>query len=132
MKTTIEIERELAVARGWTHLMNINDVWLGTPSDGAPNSRGQAVVPQWARKWEFCGPLMVEHGLIWTVQCDMVYAGRSNGQVIAAAPTKDSSVDAAVMQAIAHAALILEAEVHTWEAALSAQLNNIFSTNAIP
>jgi hypothetical protein len=59
----IEAEKQLAVRLRWTNLFDAGGTLIGTPPDGARHSRGQAVVPAWTRKWDACGPLMVQIGL---------------------------------------------------------------------
>jgi hypothetical protein len=53
--------QRLAGLLGWTELFVAGSALLGRPPSGAPNSRGQAAVPDWCGCWEACGPLMVEH-----------------------------------------------------------------------
>lgn len=60
----MDAEEALAQLRGWTNVRRIGGTILGTPPDGAPNSRGEAVVPKWARDWTACGPLIFEYSLL--------------------------------------------------------------------
>jgi hypothetical protein len=53
--------QKLAALKGWTNLFVAGTALLGCPPNGAPNSRGQAAVPDWCGDWNACGELMVEH-----------------------------------------------------------------------
>lgn len=56
----INLEREYAEAIGWTAIEQTGHVLLGCPPGGSPHSRDQAMLPQWARSWEACGPLLAK------------------------------------------------------------------------
>lgn len=60
----------LATLLGWCNLALVGGgAILGTPPGGAPNSRGQAMVPDWCGDWAVAGPLMVEHGAYPEFHC---------------------------------------------------------------
>jgi hypothetical protein len=60
----------LATLLGWHNLALVGGgAILGTPPGGAPNSRGQAMVPDWCGDWAHAGPLMVEHGAYPKLHC---------------------------------------------------------------
>jgi hypothetical protein len=56
----LDLNRRLALLRGWTNLTEANGALLGTPPAGAPRCREQAQVPDWAGDWRACGPLIAE------------------------------------------------------------------------
>lgn len=58
-----EANKRLAIALGWTEIKEVAGALLGTPPDGAPGSRGQAMVPDWCGDWSACGPLIAKHSL---------------------------------------------------------------------
>jgi hypothetical protein len=58
MNKYTEANKRLALALGWTEIVEVGGALLGTPPDGAPKSRGQAMVPDWCGDWKECGPLM--------------------------------------------------------------------------
>lgn len=111
---SIHAERFYATRAGWTNLVEAGGSLVGTPPAGAEDSRGQAAVPRWARDWNACGPLMVEHRLIWLINDGHVFAGLPNGRVLAATALADHpDEDAAVRHAIVMAAGALrEAAAH--------------------
>lgn len=53
----------LATLFGWTNLFALGGALLGTPPAGVPNSRGQALVPDWCRDWRPTGPLIGAYGI---------------------------------------------------------------------
>ena len=57
MNKYTEANKRLALALGWTEIIEVGGALLGTPPDGAPESRGQAIVPDWCGDWRECGPL---------------------------------------------------------------------------
>lgn len=54
----LEINKQLAELLGWTKIFCTGNALLGTPPDGEPECRSQALVPDWTVDWKFCGPLM--------------------------------------------------------------------------
>ena len=63
MNKYTEANKRLALALGWTEIVEVGGALLGTPPDGAPKSRGQAMVPDWCGDWRECGPLMAAHSM---------------------------------------------------------------------
>lgn len=104
---SLAAEQALATAKGWTNIIDAGGVLLGTPPEGAPDSRGQAAVPCWARSWEACGPLMLEYGLIWMLQNGVVFAGDHSGKALAATGLDEhAGINAAVRYAFVQAATV--------------------------
>lgn len=56
----IAANKRLAELLGWSGLVEVGGSLLGTPPDGAPNSRGQALVPDWMGDWAAAGPLLAQ------------------------------------------------------------------------
>ncbi len=52
------MNKTLAQLLGWTDLVELGGSLLGMPPGGAPDSRGQALVPDWLGDWRDCGPLI--------------------------------------------------------------------------
>ena len=63
LRTQIEAELQLAIALGWTNLVDAGRTLVGTPPGGGTNSRGQAAVPRWTRDWNACGPLLSAYNM---------------------------------------------------------------------
>lgn len=61
--TVLDANRRLATALGWTNITEAGGALLGMPPWAAPNSRGQAAVPNWAGDWRECGPLIGAYGM---------------------------------------------------------------------
>jgi hypothetical protein len=59
--TPIDLNRRLATLLGWADIIELGGALLGTPPAGEAQSRGQALVPNWAGDWRHCGPLSTEH-----------------------------------------------------------------------
>lgn len=57
----IAANKRLAELLGWTNLIDAGGALVGTPPDGAAESRGQAMVPNWAGDWAAAGPLVAEY-----------------------------------------------------------------------
>jgi hypothetical protein len=72
----LEVEIRLAMLLGWTNLYIMGESLIGTPPAGAPQCRGQAIVPRWTRDWAACGPLLVENN-VWP-EC----SERDSGDVV--------------------------------------------------
>jgi len=53
----------LAVAThlGWTEIFQIGNSFMGRPPGGSPNSRDQAMVPDWVNSFDAACSLAVEH-----------------------------------------------------------------------
>jgi len=52
---------ELALALGWTNIIELGGSLLGEPADGAPSCRGQAKVPDWCGDWCAAGDLLAQY-----------------------------------------------------------------------
>lgn len=61
LENKIAANKRLAELLGWTSLVEVGGSLLGTPPAGAAESRGQALVPDWAGDWAAAGPLSTEH-----------------------------------------------------------------------
>lgn len=46
--SSLKLNQQLAENLGWTNIVDVGGTLLGTPPDGAPNSRGQTMIPNWA------------------------------------------------------------------------------------
>ena len=55
--------KTLALLLGWTNIEEMGGALLATPPNGLPNSRGQALVPDWTGSWEHCGNLMSQYSV---------------------------------------------------------------------
>lgn len=53
--------RRLAELRGWTKIVAAAGALLGEPPAGAPECRGQALVPDWCGDWRHAGALLAEY-----------------------------------------------------------------------
>lgn len=51
----------LATVLGWKNLFYAGGALLGTPPDGALDSRGHAMAPDWCGNWQPFGELMVTY-----------------------------------------------------------------------
>jgi len=60
-KNKIAANKRLAELLGWTKIAEVNGALVGAPPAGAAESRGQALVPDWAGDWAAIGPLSAEH-----------------------------------------------------------------------
>lgn len=126
MSAHLDAELALAAAIGWTNLVDVGGMLLGTPPGGAPESRGQAAVPRWTRSWEACGTLMVDTRLIYVINDGIAYAGEPDGRVLAATPIADhGGENAAVRYALVLAATV---KLHAFAAFERARLT---STGAV-
>jgi hypothetical protein len=59
----LDANRRLAELMGWTNIFQVSGALLGTPPDGAAQSRGQARVPDWNGDWRDCGRLLERYGI---------------------------------------------------------------------
>ena len=57
----IAANKRLAELLGWTRIVEVGGALVGTPPAGAAESRGQALVPDWAGDWAALGPRAAEH-----------------------------------------------------------------------
>lgn len=60
-ESKIAANKRLAELLGWTNLVEVDGALLGMPPTGAAESRGQALVPDWAGDWAAIGSLAAEH-----------------------------------------------------------------------
>ncbi|NRR28875.1 hypothetical protein HSX11_01630 [Oxalobacteraceae bacterium] len=98
----------LATLLGWTEIFSVGaGALLGTPPGGAPDSRGQAAVPDWCGSWDACGPLMVKHACfpkLSLLERGLVYVLRNGVPVgslaIADFPSRDHAVRTAIVYSI--------------------------------
>jgi hypothetical protein len=101
----IEAEKRLADLNGWTGIVRAGNTLLGTPPGGSPHSRGQAIVPAWARMWIACGPLIAEHDLN-VVQSEMTVEVQDIDGIYMAHevwgrhPSKESAIMYTIVQAV--------------------------------
>ena len=56
----IAANKRLAELLGWTSITEVGGALVGTPPTGAAESRGQALVPDWAGDWAAAAPLLVQ------------------------------------------------------------------------
>ena len=56
----IAANKRLAELLGWSSLVEVGGSLLGMPPAGAAESRGQALVPDWAGDWSVIGPMAAE------------------------------------------------------------------------
>ena len=61
--TALHLNARIAELKGWINIVEAAGALLGTPPNGAPRSRGQALIPNWTGNWKDCGELMVEFDL---------------------------------------------------------------------
>lgn len=57
----IAANRRLAELLGWSRIAEVGGALVGTPPAGVAESRGQALVLDWAGDWAAIGPLAAEH-----------------------------------------------------------------------
>lgn len=94
------LNKAIAERLGWTQIVDARGVLLGRPPCGALNSRGQALVPNWAGNWGDCGPLIGQH----SIRVDPLRAGISaNNEYVLF--QDDMDADSAARHAIAMAFL---------------------------
>ena len=110
MNTYTEINALRAIAGGWTNIICVDGVQgtlLGEPPDGAANSRGQAMVPDYCGDWRHASLALSAYtgSSVWTDQ-DYVYAKLQDientvafREVILAHPTIDAAIKAAIIRA---------------------------------
>jgi hypothetical protein len=58
----MKVNRQLAELLGWQNVVDVGGMLLGRPPEGAPDSRDQAPVPNWAGSWAEAGPLAMRLG----------------------------------------------------------------------
>ncbi|MBW3512906.1 hypothetical protein [Janthinobacterium sp. NKUCC06_STL] len=59
----IAANKRLAELLGWSSIIEVGGALVGTPPDGAADSRGQEMVPNWAGDWAAAGPLAVAYDI---------------------------------------------------------------------
>ena len=70
----------LAELLGWSSIAEVNGALVGSPPAGTAESRGQALVPDWAGDWAAIGPMAAER------QVDVLHSwGSVHGRWAAAA-----------------------------------------------
>lgn len=101
------MNRKLAEALGWSSIVETGGALLGAPPAGQPETRGQALVPDWCGDWRACGPLLAAHGLAtrttaWDVSasCMEGFGGTAFEQVV-----DHGDIDAALRTAIVRASI---------------------------
>ena len=57
----IAANKRLAELLGWANIVEVGGSLLGTPPAGEAESRGQALVMDWAGDWAAIGPLAAEY-----------------------------------------------------------------------
>lgn len=57
----IAANKRLAELLGWSNIVEVGGALVGSPPAGAAESRGQALVPDWAGDWAAAGPLAVAY-----------------------------------------------------------------------
>ena len=60
----IAANKRLAALLGWSRIAEVGGALIGTPPAGAAESRGQALLPDWAGDWAAAGPLAVEYDIV--------------------------------------------------------------------
>lgn len=99
---------DLAALLGWTGVFSGGGSLVGTPPNGAPACRGQAMVPDWCGSWDACGPLMVEYGTFPRIMIsEGILAMQSDGYllgslVVADFPSVDHAVRTAIVYSVTH------------------------------
>jgi len=110
MNSYAKINALRAIAGGWTNITPVNDAHgtlLGEPPDGAKNSRGQALVPDYCGDWRHAGLALSAYtgSSVWTDQayayaklqdCENTVALR---ELIADHPTLDTAIKTAIIRA---------------------------------
>ncbi len=54
----IAANKRLAELLGWSSIVEVGGALVGTPPAGEAESRGQALVPDWASDWAVAGPMI--------------------------------------------------------------------------
>ena len=72
----------LAGLLGWSNVVEVGGALAGTPPVGAPECRGQALVPDWAGDWSAIGPMSAEHGIEMLHDCTRVYGASGTGHFV--------------------------------------------------
>lgn len=102
------LELELGEALGWTFLEGIRFAGAVCGHHGIPpgeqSGLARRTIPQWARKWEACGPLMTEHVASITHYPEIVFVANGVTGTIsekyAAHKDKDTAVRVAICRAV--------------------------------
>lgn len=101
--TTLDLNRRLALALGWTNIVDVGNALLGMPPWGIPQARGQAPVPNWAGSWKDCGPLLSEHMIGTSHTAETVPAAIMTGVTmgISAEGNRDAALRQVIVLAVA-------------------------------
>ncbi|MGV8869287.1 MAG: hypothetical protein ACOH2S_20395 [Janthinobacterium svalbardensis] len=105
----IAANKRLAELLGWTNIVEVDGALLGMPPAGAAESRGQALVPDWAGDWAAIGPLIGQFKMsVGFTGLDAVATARDYEkgaafEAIADHPTADAAVRVAIVRTIIHA-----------------------------
>lgn len=101
--TTLDLNRRLAAALGWTNIVDVGNALLGMPPWGTPEARGQARLPNWAGSWKDCGPLLAEHMIGTGHTTEAVRAALMTGvaTVISAGAGRDAALREVIVLAVA-------------------------------
>lgn len=107
MTANLDANRRLAIALGWTNITEAGGALLGMPPWAAPNSRGQAAVPNWAGDWRECGPLIGVYGMnVGVTGLDAIATCRGlelygpGIEAFASHVTEDAAIRHAIVQAV--------------------------------
>lgn len=103
MSNTLDLNRRLALALGWTNIVDVGNALLGMPPWGIPQARGQAPVPNWAGSWKDCGPLLTEHMIGTSHTAEAVRAVLMTGvaTIISADARRDAALREVIVLAVA-------------------------------
>lgn len=99
MDKYLEAEKRLAELLGWEDHTALNGVWRTPRFNYVPSYE----VPQWCRKWNACGPLMVEHVYRMQIITDVLdpqVTINMHVESINDHPDKDTAVRFAIVQAV--------------------------------
>lgn len=105
-----EINARRADVDGWTRIVQVGSApfsMLGTPPDGAPNSRGQAMIPDYCGDWRHVGRALASYtkSSVWTdeIFCYVVLRDLESHvamrEMIADHPSLDAAMRTAVIKA---------------------------------
>lgn len=81
MKTkekNVDLNWKVAEALGWSELFKIGGSIVGQPPGGSPNSRNQAMVPNWSGDFSLCCELGLSHN-VYPHRGEVEYRMRNDG-----------------------------------------------------
>ncbi|PKV43651.1 hypothetical protein CLU92_0966 [Janthinobacterium sp. 61] len=97
----IAANKRLAELLGWSKLIEVGGALVGTPSAGAAESRGQALVPDWMGDWAAAGPLLAQFDIrLIPMSAGVDAAGFLEWYRFY--PDKDAAARAAIVKAATH------------------------------